>query len=74
MLYKAIKSFVGVVNAKKGDVKEISNDIAKDLLRAGYVEPVKTAKEAKAEVTTEAEPTEVADVKPARRGRGKKED
>ena len=69
MLYKAIKSFVGVVNAKKGDVKELSDDIAKDLLRAGYVEPVKTAKEAKAEVTTE-----VADVKPARRGRGKKED
>ena len=38
MMYKATKSFSGLINMKKGDVKEIKDEeIAKDLLRAGYV-------------------------------------
>ena len=73
MLYKALKSFVGSVNAKRGDVKEISDEIAQDLLRAGYIEPVKATKEAKAEATAEAEPTETVEAKPTRKGRAKKE-
>lgn len=38
VMYKAIKSFSGLINMKKGDVKEIKDEeIANDLLRAGYV-------------------------------------
>lgn len=38
MIYKATKSFSGLVNMKKGEVKEIKNEeIANDLLRAGFV-------------------------------------
>ena len=38
VMYKATTSFSGIVNMKKGDVKEINNEeVAKDLLRAGYV-------------------------------------
>jgi hypothetical protein len=38
VMYKATKSFSGLINMKKGDVKEIKDEeIANDLLRAGYV-------------------------------------
>ena len=38
MAYKATKSFSGVISMKKGDVRDITNEeVAKDLLRAGYV-------------------------------------
>lgn len=37
-MYKATKSFGGIIRMKKGDVKEIKDEeIAKDLLNAGYV-------------------------------------
>lgn len=36
--YKAIKSFSGIISMKKGDEREIKDeDVAKDLLRAGFV-------------------------------------
>ncbi len=37
-IYKAIKSFSGIISMKKGDEREIKDeDVAKDLLRAGFV-------------------------------------
>jgi len=38
VMYKATRSFSGIVSMKKNDVKEINNEeVAKDLIRAGYV-------------------------------------
>ena len=58
MEYKALKSFVGLVSMKRGEVKEISDDyIIKDLTRAGYIEPVKAKSEPE-----KAEPVKVESV------------
>lgn len=47
MLYKALKSFVGLESMRRGEVKEINNaDIVKDLLQAGYIEAVEDKKPA----------------------------
>ena len=44
-MYKALKSFAGLVSMRKGEVKAISNPIVvKDLLKAGYIEEVQPAK------------------------------
>ena len=49
MAYKATKSFSGVISMKKGDVRDITNEeVAKDLLRAGYV--IELADESKPEI------------------------
>lgn len=41
-MYKATKSFSGIVSMKKGDVKDLKDDfIINDLLNAGYIEEVK---------------------------------
>lgn len=41
-MYKALKSFGGIVSMKKGDIKPINDvNIANDLLNAGYIEVVK---------------------------------
>ena len=41
-MYKALKSFGGIVSMKKGDIKPINDvNIANDLLKAGYIEKVK---------------------------------
>lgn len=41
-MYKALKSFSGLVNMTKNEIKEIKDEvIAKDLLKAGYIEKVK---------------------------------
>lgn len=38
-MYKALKSFSGVVSMRKGEVKDIQDDfIVADLKRAGYIE------------------------------------
>ena len=38
MAYKATRSFSGIISMKKGDVRDITDaEVAKDLLRAGYV-------------------------------------
>lgn len=45
MKYKALVSFAGAVTMAKGEIKEIDNPlIAKDLLTAKYIEPVKENK------------------------------
>ena len=58
--YKAIKSFSGIVSMYVGENKEIADDnIAKDLLKAGYIEEVKPAEKGKATTTkAEKKPTE----------------
>lgn len=40
MKVKAIKSFAGIVTMGVGEVREVDGEIAKDLLRAGYIEEV----------------------------------
>lgn len=41
MDYRALKNFVGVLSMRKGEVKDIKDqEIAKDLLNAGYIEEV----------------------------------
>lgn len=38
VMYKATKSFSGIISMKKNDVREIKDEeVAKDLIRAGYV-------------------------------------
>lgn len=38
MAYKALKSFAGVINMKRGEVKEINNEaLVNELLRIGYI-------------------------------------
>lgn len=56
-MYKALKSFSGLVNMTKNELKEIKDKaIAEDLLRAGYIEKVKEeTKNTKAEVKKDIE-------------------
>lgn len=57
-MYKALKSFSGVISMAEGDIKDISNPIiVKDLVKAGYIEEVKPA-ETKAKKKKTAETTE----------------
>ena len=52
-MYKARVNFSGVVSMNVGDVRNIEDvNIAKDLLKAGYIEEVKPAKKAIAETET----------------------
>lgn len=47
-MYKAKVSFSGVVSMNVGEVADIADvSIAKDLLKAGYIEEVKPAEKAK---------------------------
>lgn len=47
-MFKALISFSGLISMSKGEVKEIKDkEIIKDLLKAGYIEEVKTAKKKK---------------------------
>ena len=49
MEYKALVSFSGKVSMSVGEVKNIADvNIAKDLLRAGYIEEIKPAEKAEA--------------------------
>lgn len=57
--YKALKSFVGLYNARKGDNVEIDNaDVANDLIERGFIEANKPETKPALEVAT-----------PAKRGR-----
>lgn len=48
MKVKALLSFAGVVTMGANEVKEIKNkEVYEDLLRAGYVEEVKSSKKVK---------------------------
>lgn len=45
MAYRALTSFAGVVSMTQGDtIEKIDAEIAKDLLRAGYIEEIGGAK------------------------------
>ena len=49
-MYEALKSFSGAVSMSVGDIRDISDvNIAKDLLRAGYIREIKPATKGKAE-------------------------
>ena len=51
--YKALEGFGGVVNAYRGEIIEITDKtIAKDLLKAGYVEKMSEKKDSEAVETT----------------------
>ena len=58
-MYKAKVSFSGVVSMNVGEVADIADvNIAKDLLKAGYIEEVKPAEKAKpVKDTTNKKPT-----------------
>ena len=41
-MYKALKSFGGIVSMKKNEIKDINDEnIINDLLNAGYIEEIK---------------------------------
>lgn len=71
-MYEAIKSFGGAVSMSVGDVRDISDvNIAKDLLRAGYIREIKPAVkgnkvEPKAEAKDEPKAEPKAEKKPTR--------
>lgn len=55
-MYKALKSFSGLVSMVSGEIKDISDPlVVKDLVKAGYIVEVKPAK-TKAEVEAEVKP------------------
>lgn len=57
MLYKAIKSFGGIITMTVGDTKEIADvNIANDLLKAGYIEEMKPAEKGKTNTGTAKTP------------------
>lgn len=42
-MHKALKSFSGVISMHEGETREIDNaELVADLLKAGYIEEVKT--------------------------------
>ena len=49
--YCALKSFVGVVNMRKGDIKELDKDLAKKLIEGGLVEEISNEPETKTKKT-----------------------
>ena len=56
MLYKALTSFSGIIYMAAGEVREISNlAVAKDLIKAGYIEAVKK-EEAEKPIKVERKP------------------
>lgn len=47
-MFKALVSFSGLISMAKGQVREINDKaIVEDLLKAGYIEEIKSAKEVK---------------------------
>lgn len=65
MLVKALISFCGKENMRKGEVREISDlAIAQDLLRAGYIEAVEP------EVKPEKKPAKPAKTKAKKTPKG----
>ena len=61
-IYKAIKSFSGIISMKKGDEREIKDeDVAKDLLRAGFVIGLESEEKPKASSSKKATKKAVKD-------------
>ena len=68
MMYKALISFTGLISMTKGDVREISDiSLARDLLKAGYIEEIKE----KEQVKTPAKVTEKKAKSSSRKGNKK---
>lgn len=62
VMYKATKSFSGIISMKKGDVREIKDDeVAKDLIRAGYV--IELADESKPKTSSSKKSSKKGDIK-----------
>ena len=76
-MYKAIKSFSGLVSMKKGEIKDLKDAYTiKDLLNAGYIEEIKEEVK-KVETKVKEEVKEVvkevkAEVKPQAKNKKKK--
>ena len=67
-MYKALISFSGVISMRKGEVRAITDKaVVADLLRAGYIEEVKTEKKPKAEENTEPKATKPPQKKTAKK-------
>lgn len=68
MAYRALRTFAGLVTMVKGEVREIENEeVAKDLLRCGFIEDL-TPKKTKSEKAEE-----VPSPKPSpKKGKGEK--
>ncbi len=48
MKYEATVSFSGIISMAKGEIREIPNeDLAKDLLKAGYIKKIEPDKSKK---------------------------
>lgn len=48
MSYRALKSFTGVIHARRGELKEIEDEaLVNELLRLGYIESLETKPEKK---------------------------
>lgn len=65
MKYKALISFSGAITASLNSIIEISNEeIAADLLQAGYVEPVEEAAQAVEKAKTSKKAAKKKEAKP----------
>lgn len=54
-MYKALKSFSGVISMRKGEVKAITDKaVIADLTKAGYIEEVKAEKKAETKTAKNA--------------------
>ena len=61
MTYKALKSFVGKIKKKKGEIKEIPDDLATNSLKVGYIEAVGSVKVEKIKTEIKPEPDQTPD-------------
>ena len=69
-LYKATKTFSGLIHMKKGEIKEINNKaIEDDLIASGLAEPVGAKKPDES-----IQPVEADEVKPTKARKTKKAD
>lgn len=58
-MHKALESFSGIISMHEGETREIDNaDLVADLLKAGYIEEVKTKRGRSAEKSGDANPQE----------------
>ena len=55
MLVKAKVSFAGIVTMSKGETRDVNEEVAADLLRAGYASEVKAGKAKNKKAVSEGE-------------------
>ena len=49
-MYKAMVTFCGIVNMTRGEVRELSDEVAKPLLNCGYIKDLEEKQKKAAEV------------------------